>query len=118
MRLFSITIKSSWVKNMKTIEIDTKCGRIKGIEKENTTEWLGIKYATAKRWEYPQTVKNAKDCPVFIYIHGGSFTGGNFGLYDQVSAIECIRDNIASFGGDKNKITVAGQSAGARKIIR
>ena len=28
---------------MKTIEIDTKCGRIKGIEKENTTEWLGIK---------------------------------------------------------------------------
>ena len=42
---------------MKTIEIDTKCGRIKGVEKENTTEWLGIKYATAKRWEYPQTVK-------------------------------------------------------------
>ena len=45
MRLFSIIIKSSGVKNMKTIEIDTKCGRIKGVEKENTTEWLGIKYA-------------------------------------------------------------------------
>ena len=118
---------------MKTVELQTKCGKIQGIDGENCLEFRGIKYANAKRWEYPQVIekwqgvfdatcfkecsyqhrgfdddatvnpfyhyefrdglaftysedcqflniyvpKEAKNCPVLIFIHGGSFTGGS-----------------------------------------
>ncbi|MBQ6601700.1 MAG: carboxylesterase family protein [Clostridia bacterium] len=41
---------------------------------------------------------------------------GNYGLYDQLTAIKWIKDNISCFGGDKNKITIMGQSAGAMSV--
>lgn len=100
--------------------------------------------------------ENADNCPVIVFIHGGSFTGGsinemqfdgsaytkrgvifvainyrlnvfgfyadnehckgNLGLYDQYTAIEWVRHNIASFGGNPDNITLMGQSAGAMSI--
>lgn len=105
--------------------------------------------------------KNAENCPVLIYIHGGSFTGGsaneghingtefakngvifaamnyrlgpygfcshpdlkdengicgNYGLFDQYTAIKWIKDNISAFGGNPDKLTILGQSAGAMSV--
>ena len=53
-------------------------------------------------------------CGKNIYLPGT--VDGTYGIQDQVKVLEWVRDNIAQVGGDKDKVTIFGESAGAMSV--
>ena len=51
-----------------------------------------------------------------LSAESSSGVSGNYGLLDQIAALEWIRDNIGRFGGDSDNVTVFGQASGATCI--
>jgi len=56
-------------------------------------------------------------CTVAGFLSSGTIMdGGNYGLYDILAALEWIKVNVQSFGGDPSHVTLMGHGHGAALV--
>lgn len=87
-----------------------RCGSAAGTVMTNLTRRGIIVVAI----QYRLGVFGFLSLPALSQEQGGH--SGNYGLMDQIKALRWVHDNIARFGGDPKRVTIAGQSAGGQDV--
>ncbi|ESQ83519.1 hypothetical protein AEAC466_12650 [Asticcacaulis sp. AC466] len=75
---------------------------------------LGRKDVVLVSLQYRLGVFGFLSHPALTAEQGGA--SGNYALMDQIKALQWVRDNIASFGGDPDNVTIFGHSAGGQDV--